>query len=360
LRNKNGDIIGGAGFVEAYSTHIRGNNRVLSFYFKKPGGTSRIVAAGKPFPEGASTRLYFDGNDLLALGSDVRRYSGGTWTVSDDPAVDSPIGFQSVGSMQLKYGIHCILAGDQTLLRGDPCCLYPYLSDGKLYVVEWQYESMQTRLLTYHWQSDDTKPLDGEPDAVLLLPTKRQCTCPAIGNFRGDLLLGTYDGDVFKITDGGITNIASKEMRGGSQIYSMIHYLDKLVIGTCPSGRLFEYDGTSIKPFTPPLPKPDKAHPFNREAQTLSIYCGDLYAGCWPWGNLWRSTDYQTQSAHRLSQHPIRQRVLHERCASTFRHEPVGAAHRKPDERMGQLVCRHSSLWRQAIQERGRESLHHR
>jgi hypothetical protein len=27
---------------------------------------------------------------------------------------------------------------------------------------------------------------------------------------------------------------------------------------------------------------------WSREAQTTTIYRGDLYAGVWPWGELWR------------------------------------------------------------------------
>ena len=35
-------------------------------------------------------------------------------------------------------------------------------------------------------------------------------------------------------------------------------------------------------------PRPQQASPYAREEQTLTVYRGELFAGVWPWGEVWR------------------------------------------------------------------------
>ncbi|MGE3316897.1 MAG: hypothetical protein AB7O26_17410, partial [Planctomycetaceae bacterium] len=72
------------------------------------------------------------------------------------------------------------------------------------------------------------------------------------------------------------------------QIYSTINYENSLLLGHYPSGELFDFDGeklTRLRDQPPAMPGVSRSA---REAQTLAIYGGELYAGVWPWGEVWR------------------------------------------------------------------------
>ena len=93
----------------------------------------------------------------------------------------------------------------------------------------------------------------------------------------------------------------------------MITYNDQLLMGEYPHGFLLEYDGKNIitHPNWPPVPS--NASPFARELQTTVIYRGELFAGVWPWAELWRlspdSTKWLTMgrlfSSPNVSENPI-------------------------------------------------------
>jgi hypothetical protein len=63
-----------------------------------------------------------------------------------------------------------------------------------------------------------------------------------------------------------------------------------------------------------------------REAQTLALYGGDLYAGVWPWGEVWRldRDSGQWTFTDRMFKHPLPTRVvLHPYETETKRVDPV-------------------------------------
>jgi len=72
------------------------------------------------------------------------------------------------------------------------------------------------------------------------------------------------------------------------QIYSMINYYDRLLMGHYPTGVLLQYDGQQVATLTGWPPVPEGVSPRAREAQTTTIYGGQLFVGVWPWAELWR------------------------------------------------------------------------
>jgi hypothetical protein len=68
----------------------------------------------------------------------------------------------------------------------------------------------------------------------------------------------------------------------------MINVKERLILGHYPSGSLYVYDYNGLKEFAPPIPVPNNARDAEREVQTLTLFGGQLYAGVWPWGELWR------------------------------------------------------------------------
>ena len=62
----------------------------------------------------------------------------------------------------------------------------------------------------------------------------------------------------------------------------------KTLIGEYPTGRLFEFDGRTVRPS--PLTPPDFSDgiPNASESQTLAVHCGNLFVGYWPHAALYR------------------------------------------------------------------------
>lgn len=85
----------------------------------------------------------------------------------------------------------------------------------------------------------------------------------------------------------------------GIQFYSSITYRGMTLLGEWPTGRLYEFDGTMLKPseMTPPAIA-EKAHlRLGYEAQSMAEYCGDLFVGYWPKGEVWR-WDHRDEEWH--------------------------------------------------------------
>ena len=77
-----------------------------------------------------------------------------------------------------------------------------------------------------------------------------------------------------------------------------------MLIGQYPHGRLYTYNGKSIAEFFPSIPYSTGRHAYF-ELQSLYVYRGDLYAGVYPWGAVWRFDPYSRKwSETRLFQNP--------------------------------------------------------
>ena len=92
----------------------------------------------------------------------------------------------------------------------------------------------------------------------------------------------------------------------GFQFYSSVNYEGATLLGRYPGGLLYEFDGTTLKPSAsnPSEFYADQTLP--REAQSVAIYCGDLYVGHYPRGEVWtKNLDSGTwERAARLFSYP--------------------------------------------------------
>ncbi|MGN6309936.1 MAG: hypothetical protein ACTHNN_10295 [Xanthobacteraceae bacterium] len=71
------------------------------------------------------------------------------------------------------------------------------------------------------------------------------------------------------------------------QFYSSIRFKGKTLLGEWPTGRIYEFDGKKLRP-TDNQPPFATGKPIGYEAQTLAVFCNDLYVGYWPTGEIWR------------------------------------------------------------------------
>lgn len=74
------------------------------------------------------------------------------------------------------------------------------------------------------------------------------------------------------------------------QFYSSIRYQGRTLVGEWPTGRLYEFDGTTLRPsdLTPPGITALASQRLGYEAQSMAMYCGDLFVGYWPKGEIYR------------------------------------------------------------------------
>lgn len=127
----------------------------------------------------------------------------------------------------------------------------------------------------------------------------------AFGQLQGQILTATNTGGVYAL-DGTTWKVVVEPGPHSYQVYAMLNYYDRLLLGHYPTGELYEYDGKTLRhlPDWPPV-MPGVSNRA-REAQTLTIYGGDLYAGVWPWGEVWRRDHNrsQWQFVQRMFPHP--------------------------------------------------------
>lgn len=74
------------------------------------------------------------------------------------------------------------------------------------------------------------------------------------------------------------------------QFYSSVLYQGRVLVGEWPTGRLYDFDGSTLKPsdMTPPKFSKLSGMRMGYEAQSMAEYCGDLFVGYWPKGEVWR------------------------------------------------------------------------
>lgn len=87
------------------------------------------------------------------------------------------------------------------------------------------------------------------------------------------------------------------------QFYSSLILGNITLLGQWPDGQLYAYDGVSLSPWFGDRPKPQGE--WGLEAQSMALYCGDLYVGYWPRGDLWKKSDGKWSFVDRFFTAPI-------------------------------------------------------
>jgi hypothetical protein len=121
-----------------------------------------------------------------------------------------------------------------------------------------------------------------------------------MGTLRDDLLVTTNQGGVYRLRDDRWEALRTPDGKS-HQIYAALNVGASLWLGHYPSGEIIEFDGQSLhlmKGFPPVMPGVSNAA---REAQTLTLFGGDVYVGVWPWAELWRLQDPNPAKAERWS-----------------------------------------------------------
>lgn len=291
--DEEGNVVAGAGFLGAYNTESRSNRQRLNFFVKP----TRADLESQPMARvNQQTGVYLSDQQgtLYARsrnGTDNRFYAAdsedGTWQVDD-----SMTGYQvDVAGKPLIVREHAVTYGDTTVLTvGQQTRILEHYYAGGTLVLRLRdshQSDSSNRLVAIPWTSDqDSADFNLEINPTLALRSESEFVY-ALGQLAGEVLVATNTGGVYAFKDN-VWRVIVEPASHSYQVYSMLNYYDRLLLGHYPSGELYAYDGRNLSRlhgWPPVMPGvSDQA----REAQSMAIYAGDLHVGVWPWAEVWR------------------------------------------------------------------------
>ncbi|QDT77316.1 hypothetical protein Mal35_07420 [Gimesia maris] len=333
LRDKNGAVIAGAGFMEVYNTRFRSDRHTLQFYVKPTQDSQQSQTERLPHPDLGCGIYLMDLNQTISAWGGDRTESLRTWNpkAADWSAAHSPeTGPLRSGDGQMRIGDGLLTFCSSTATYNDRVILNPpkvgryynfYYANGFLcfYYGNRSEQGGFTRVMACPWTPADQGPVD--LTKAISIECKYVGATPfAWGQFQKELLTVSNYGGVYAFDGKQWRTVKEASKKYSYQVYSMLNFRDRLLLAQYPSGELFEYrGGTEIKQLHGWPPRLPEVSPSAREAQTLAIYRGDLFAGVWPWGELWRYNEDENRwhSHGRMFSHP----VAHKRTVHPYEEE---------------------------------------
>jgi len=281
-----GNVIMGAGFPDIYNTRKRVNHRSLNVFIETDK-TGEFQSLGRPFEDSFYIRLINYNGTLYAFNranSEIRSFdpNENVWLPTDE--IESYNGFK-VNDKIVKVVDGSLFYGDDLIFEIEGYNLIAYYFNGSLYIhatngVDDQY------LYVCPWKYDDSQPVDLETCNQNTFEYDKVRFPYTFGVYENEVLLNLNNGDRFSYHDGELTLI-HEDQGTSNQIYSLLTTSDRVYAGHYPSGQVLTYDGVGDYRFqSPNIQIPTETNNSQREAQTLQLYAGKLFAGVWPYGEL--------------------------------------------------------------------------
>lgn len=289
-----GRVVAGAGFLGAYNTYFRSDPATLQV-FVKPVVDGPFEPAGPPMrpSDGTAHYLFDESGRTYAVdrsGGGVFEYLPGdaTWRSVDRPAAPG----MSIGGKRLIFDGNDVRYGGETIVQVDRSlgtAGLHYYAFGTLFFHLSFADSPENRTALYAcpWSPGSEGPVDLEDAVALPLSVPREFPY-SYGQHDGAVVVGTNNGGVHRFRNGRWQTLRAADPAVSFQLYTMLTYGERLLMGQYPTGELFEIVGDEVVRIEGWPPRPEGASPAAREAQTLTIYRGELFAGVWPWGEVWR------------------------------------------------------------------------
>ncbi len=299
-----GKFVIGAGFVGVYNTFYRTDRYAVQFFIRPTDGHRDLSSERLPRPSNNKTGTYmydYDGkvyaysyeskplrcwneeagawdtdpertDSRMRLGDGVLRFGSGNAYYNEEPLLTKP----EQGSYSRFYYAHGQLAFYHTY--------WPNREGYRAYEAD---DKGFTKLYACPWRPDSDKPIDISQAIVLTLPFIGE-TPFAWGQFGTDVLTCSNIGGLYLFDGEAWKTLVEPDNKTSYQIYSMLNFYDRLLMGQYPTGELIEYDGENVTVLEGWPPRMEGVRPNAREAQTTTIYGGDLFVGVWPWAEVWR------------------------------------------------------------------------
>ena len=317
-RTTNGAAVVGGGFQGVYNTFHRTDRHVLQFFVRPTRGESAPMVEALPRPTRIAGTYLSDLDGTVYSSSEEARSwdeSAQEWRAETDGARER----MRLGPGMMTFDGGSARFNGRELLAPPDLGEYQrfYYAHDHLFFYHTYWASRTdyrlrttddegfSKLYACPWRPTDGGGVDLDRAEVISLPVVGE-TPFSYGQFGDEVLTCSNIGGVY-VFDGSTWRTAVEPEIGTSyQVYSMVNYYDRLLLGQYPTGQLFEYAGEEVTLVEGWPPVMAGVSSDAREAQTMAIYGGNLYVGVWPWAELWRySPDMESWSfVRRMFSHP--------------------------------------------------------
>lgn len=336
VRDAGGALLASAGFVGAYNTYYRAARHTLLFHVG--GGAAEIAPVWSRLERPSESRLHYlfekqGGVYASDRGGKTYLLRGRSWMKTRAEVLP---GFD-VGARHVAVAANRVLVGGRNVLDfaglGGTAGSF-YYAQGWLFfhVAKANSATRETLLYACPWDAEGgTRIALGR---AVILPLDVPGEFPYSYGQAGDaVIVGSNSGGVYRFAGGGWATVRAADPKVSFQLYTMVNFEDRLLMGQYPTGELFEYSEEGLRHLAGWPPRPSGAGARAREAQTLAYYGGRLYCGVWPWGEVWARDAAQWRWVHRFFGVP----EIAEEVVAPFEKELAG---------LGETV---SNLWGQRI-----------
>jgi hypothetical protein len=301
VTSTDGSVVFGAGFLDVYNTYYRSDRHVIHFFARPTSGETRSWKSEiLPRPgDLAGTYIFSDGEKLYAANPEARVWepAEGIWKTDDRKERNRT----RLGDGMLLFDSNSVTFGGEKLLEPPEVGFYSrfYYALGHVFFyhtfrggnTEYRLytddESGFTRIYACPWTPKKRGTIDLGKARVMTVPVVGENPF-AYGQLENEVLTCSNIGGIYVFDGTAWRTILDGELKTSYQVYTMIPFYDRLLLGQYPTGELFEYDGETVRHLAGWPPKMPGVSGSSREAQTATIYGGDLFVGVWPWGEVWR------------------------------------------------------------------------
>lgn len=318
VQSEDGSITIGAGFQNGYNTRYRADRHAIQFYIRSTTNKQDVGVELLPRPNDlCGTYLYTRDDVVYSTYGGVRAWDFDLKQWQTVPEVGGTEETMRVGSGLLTFGDSTVQYDGRTILKGPASGSYQlfFYADGYLcfYHVDRRDGPYRpfvndkdgfSKLYACPWTSEQPE-VDLSKASVLTLPVVGETTF-AWGQLGNQIVTGSNIGGFYVLENGQWRLLLQPNTSVSYQLYSSMAFYDRLLMGQYPTGRLFEYDGTTITDRTDWPLLLDGVTSSSREAQTTAICGGEMFVGVWPWGEVWRyNPDAEQWRFHqRMFSHP--------------------------------------------------------
>ena len=318
-RDGQGRLIATAGFPALYNTRFRMDRHAVQFCVFPLRGGFRPTLTRVPRPDDDAGLYLFDHDGRIYASNDSNGRGFSEW----DPAKGAwgkPTGAvaglmtQNDGVCRAGGGLLRFING-QVEFEGRVVLPRPtrgsynhfYFAQGRLFF----YHTVRlagggfTELVAAPWDPTAGDPIDLDRAVRYPIQPLGMVTW-AWGQHANEVLTVSNWGGVYAFRDGAWRTLREHSPGVSYQVYSMLTAEDRLLLGQYPTGEIFAYDGKSLTHLPGSPPRMPLVSSSARECQTLGVYAGRLWAGVWPWGEVWSrpAAGGEWQFADRLFSHP--------------------------------------------------------
>jgi hypothetical protein len=319
IQDATGRVIAGAGFQAAYNTQPRSNRELLQVFVRplvapRSWKRERLPDIDSPatgfYPFSVGNQLYVHNRSEKGrrpTDPKVYRWDAKTHNWIGEPEI-VPYA-ERVAGKTLAVSGQAVTYDGRVLLKPMPGASFGehYYAGGKLFLKEANHQANPplNRLVVCSWTPESDTSISRTEAWTLDLPIRYEFIY-AFGQWRDEMIAVSNNGRVLRFAGERWTTLREPVPNVSYQVYAILTYHNRLLLGHYPTGEIYDYAGQELKLLKEWPPALTGVSRSAREAQTLALYGGDLYAGVWPWAELWRydAPRQQWGFVERMFDHP--------------------------------------------------------